>query len=371
MARRRLTPPAADAGAPVVWEGDGPVPRGVAPPAPPPIARVAAEAAAESALREVGAELASARAEGRLALRIPLTRIEAGWLMRDRLTPEDDDFAALLTSLRAHGQRVPVEVAEIGHDAEGPRYGLISGWRRLTALTRLQAETGEDRFTSALAVLRRPEGAAAAYLAMVEENEIRAGLSHYERARIVARAAEAGVYPGVRQALTGLFGAVSPARRSKIGAFVTLYRGLDGVLRFPAAIPERLGLSLARALEEDASFARRLQGRLARAAPTSPEAEQAVLAEALRTPAPAEASTAPAPPQIPVARPTPAQPVDPGSGQNSGQNSGGRSGPDHGRALTPGLFVETAPGRAVLSGPAVDAAFLARLEAWLRKQERH
>ena len=53
-------------------------------------------------------------------------------------------------------------------------YGLISGWRRLTALQALHAETGEARFATVQALVRRPETAADAYVTMVEENEIRA-----------------------------------------------------------------------------------------------------------------------------------------------------------------------------------------------------
>jgi hypothetical protein len=52
-----------------------------------------------------------------------------------------------------------------------------------------------------------------AYLAMVEENEIRVGLSFYERARIVARAAEAGVFERHR----GAAARSSPRPRGRAG----------------------------------------------------------------------------------------------------------------------------------------------------------
>jgi ParB family chromosome partitioning protein len=50
-----------------------------------------------------------------------------------------------------------------------------------------------------LALIRRPETSADAYLAMVEENEIRAGISFYERARLAAEAAKLGSIPTLRR----------------------------------------------------------------------------------------------------------------------------------------------------------------------------
>jgi len=91
------------------------------------------------------------------------------------------EMEALKTSLSAHGQRTPIEVEDLGQEPDGShRFGLISGWRRLTALKALYAETGEDRFGRVLALLRKPHDRADAYISMVEENEIRAGLSYYD-----------------------------------------------------------------------------------------------------------------------------------------------------------------------------------------------
>ena len=335
MARKRLTPLPAEA--PTPGTISGPIS------AAPPIARVAGAEAATAALREVAGELAGARAEGRLALRLPLGQVEDGWLVRDRLTPEGEEFEALIASLRAHGQRMAIEVTELGEDAGAPRYGLISGWRRLTALRRLHAETGAARFATVLAVLRRPEGASEAYLAMVEENEIRADLSHYERARIAARAAEAGVFPDDRAALRGLFGAASRPRRSKIGTFLAIYRALDGHLRFPAAIPERLGLQLGRALEADPDLADTLRARLAATARDSAAEELAVLAGTL-----------------PQAEP------ETGAGDPPPQEGAGAEDMRAPPRLSPGVRVTTRPGRVTLSGAGVDRAFIGRLNAWLR-----
>ena len=243
-----------------------------------PIAHIAGDAAAIAALREVTDELQSARAEGRMVQTVSLAAIEVDHLLRDRIHHDDDDMAALRESLRARGQQTPVDLVDLG----AGRYGLISGWRRMMALRDLFEETADARFSTVQGLLRRPDGSADAYLSMVEENEIRVGLGHYERARIAAKAAEAGVYPDVQGALRHLFPTASRAKRSKIGSFVGVYRHLDGALRFPGVIPERLGLAIAAALDADAGLGARLVQMLGRAAPQTAAAEQALLARALR-----------------------------------------------------------------------------------------
>lgn len=220
----------------------------------PPVAQVAGASAAQAALEELSGELQAARAEGRLVLELPLDAIEETYLVRDRLAADDAEMAALRESLKARGQQTPIEVVAL----EDGRYGLISGWRRMTALRALVQETGEERFGTVQAFLRQPQSASDAYVAMVEENEIRVGLSYYERARIVARAAEQGVYPDEASALRGLFASASRAKRSKIGSFVAIYHALDDHLNFASAIPERLGLSIAKVVKDDPRAVRQL-----------------------------------------------------------------------------------------------------------------
>lgn len=296
-----------------------------------PIAQMAGDAATAAALREVSAELHSARTEGRLVQRVPLDAIEMDHLLRDRIHQDDEDMAALRESLRARGQQTPIDLVDLGQG----RYGLISGWRRLMALTDLFAETGDARFSTVQALLRRPDGSQDAYLAMVEENEIRVALGHYERGRIAAKAAEAGVYPDVQTALRHLFSNASPAKRSKIGTFVSVYRQMDAALRFPSTLSERLGLALAAALEADASLAARLAQRLAEADSQTPAEEQAVLAQALR----------------------PAKPAGPGR-PNISQN------------IAPGIFLQVS-GRGqtasfTVSGPGLSSHFKEKLVEWLK-----
>ena len=142
-------------------------------------------------------------------------------------------------SLRLHGQRTPDRGHPPGFRRPGGAlpYGLISGWRRLQALKALHAETGEPRFATVQALVRRPETAADAYVTMVEENEIRLGLSHYERARVAALATARGVFPSEDDALRALFATASRPKRSRIRAFLEIFHALDGVPALPRPPP--------------------------------------------------------------------------------------------------------------------------------------
>jgi len=240
-----------------------------------PIADVASEASATAALAQMSDELADARQSGRMTITLDLAQIKMDYLVRDRLAVDDDEMQALIASLRDRGQQTPVEVADLG----GGTYGLISGWRRCQALTQLNLEDGGSR--QVLALLRRPSEAPDAYLAMVEENEIRVGLSYFERARIAAKASDQGVYESDKAALLSLFRAASRAKRSKIRSFLPVVRQLDGVLRFPQALGERMGLQLGKRLEEDADFAPRLKAQLDKADVSDAQTELAVIATAL------------------------------------------------------------------------------------------
>lgn len=243
-----------------------------------PIADVARDASSTAALNELSESLARARDEGRMVVDLPLDQIVTDHLVRDRLVVDETEMQVLKTSLRSRGQQTPVEVMKLGDG----RYGLISGWRRCRALAEIAEEDGRHD-PAVQALLRRPEEAADAYLAMVEENEIRVDLSYFERARIVVKAVEEGVYGSERTALQMLFHSASRAKRSKIGSFLPVVRALDGRVRFPHSLSERLGLGLAQALNDSPAFADRLAAQLDAAEIDSPEAEIALLTKALTT----------------------------------------------------------------------------------------
>jgi ParB family chromosome partitioning protein len=290
-----------------------------------PIADVAGDAAQQSAFEEVAAELQSARQEGRMVLRVPLEAVDAAHLLRDRVAVDDDEMTTLMDSLRERGQQTPIEVVELGSG----RFGLISGWRRLLALRTLHVEAPvETRFATVQALIRKPESAADAYRAMVEENEVRADLSFYERARIAIKSAEQGVYKSTKEAVQSLFSTARPAKRSKIMAFTTVVEALDGHLQFPEAIPEKLGLRLAQVLRDDPASRRRLSEGLRKASPIkTSEAERRVLERAL---------------------------------------SGGSRSVEAPEAIIPGLKLTAGSKRVVLSGTEVDSALVDDLKQWLR-----
>ena len=279
-----------------------------------PIADVAGDTAGRAALEEVAREMTAAEEEGRIVKKLPLSSIAIHHLARDRMVLDPDEMAALSASIAERGQQTPVEVVTLS----GGRFGLISGLRRIEALRGLGA-------SHALALVKRPEDSREAYRAMVEENEIRAGLSFYERANIAVAAVGQGIYGDVRAAVQGLFAHAPKAKRSKILNFVTIHQTFGGSLTFPTAVPEHLGLALAKAIAADKGCAGRISAALKADPPGDAAHERRILEAALRRPA------APGPVREEIA---------------------------------PGLRLERKAGRAVLSGKAVDDAFLAALRNW-------
>ena len=251
-----------------------------------PIADVAADAAQSSAFADVAEELRAAKAEGRMLLSLPVSAIALDHITRDRMVVDEAEMEALKTSIAARGQQTPVEVLE----TKPGEYGLISGWRRCTAIAQLVAE-GEHP-GQVLALLRAPKEASETYLAMVEENEIRVGLSYYERARIAVKAVEQGVFETEKTALLTLFRSASRAKRSKIRSFLPLVHALDGALCFPHLIGERLGLRLSSALETDHGLGGRARTAL-EVTPIQTAEEEATLLTTLLA-APKEAKAPPA-----------------------------------------------------------------------------
>lgn len=300
----------------------------------PPVADVSRDAAQQAALAEVTEELRSAREGGRMVVELRLDQVDEAHLVRDRVEMDPEEMGVLSASLRDRGQQTPIEVVQL----EPGKYGLISGWRRLTALREL-ART-EPRFGTVQALIRTPEGAPEAYRAMVEENEVRANLSFYERARIAVQAARQGIYNSPYDAVQSLFAAARASKRSKIVAFTALVDVLDERLRFPSAIPEKLGLALSTALQEQKGFRRALSEALRKSSVQTATEERAVLDRVLKGLPAAEAVL----PDVPKAG-VRAKPVN--------------------VQVAPGVKLALSQGRVAISGKGVDDSLVEDLRAWL------
>lgn len=248
---------------------------GITPRARAPIADVAGQASAVAALEKVAAEMTAARNEGRMVQKIALDAVECNYLSRDRISLDAGEMEVLETSLRTRGQQTPIEVVQTG----AGRYGLISGFRRVQALRSLAGKAGGAQ--EVLAFVRAPAEASKAYTAMVEENEIRVGLSYFERAHIVRSAVLAGVFTSEADALKTLFASASRAKRSKIKSFLPVIEHLGAALSYPNALTERAGLALAARITADPQFAPRLRDRLRKARVDAPEDEIELLGRAL------------------------------------------------------------------------------------------
>lgn len=251
----------------------------------PPIAQVAAEAASLSGMASVTDRVALARDQGDaerlrqaeqaglLVQMIAIDSVDQDFIRRDRLTEDAEAMEELVNSVVTHGLRSPIEVVKTDDG-----FGLISGFRRLLAFRKL-ASLGQG-YAEIPAFVRTATSGETAYVSMVEENEIRANLSHYERGRISVLAAGQGVFPSVEVAVDKLFSAASKAKRSKVRSFAVVHEALGDLLRFPTALTEKAGLQLASALRGGAQVSLRavLDGADARDA----KAEWALLQVALK-----------------------------------------------------------------------------------------
>lgn len=253
-----------------------------------PIAQVAADAARAWVAEDAGAREAAARdhadaeqlrkaeSDGRLIREIPLTEIDADDMVRDRTQLDPEEMLELRGSILKNGLRLPIEVYELAGSREGFRYGVLSGYRRLKALQDIWEQTELDRYSRIRALVREPDGIPAAFAAMVEENEVRSGLTPFERGRIAVIAAQSGAFPNVEAAVDALFATASKAKRSKVRSFALVFEELGDMLRFPEALSEKRGLKLATAMREGRDDVARMA--LEAASPAlSPEAEWAIL----------------------------------------------------------------------------------------------
>ena len=260
--RKRLEAPSADA----LKEIEEGFARETSQPGPlgpmPPIAQIASEAAAGSSALSGEERLRATRdaadAEryrraleaGLVVQELRVIDIAPAAISRDRMAVNTEEMEELIASIRAHGLRLPIEVfeSEPNPEIKIPQYGLISGWRRLMAMTSLMVETRGESFTTIKAIVRPRGSAAEAYVSMVEENEIRSNLSQYERGRIAVLATGQGAFGSVEEAVNALFHAGSKAKRSKIRAFAELHEELGDMLTHADKLSEKQGLRIVNAI---------------------------------------------------------------------------------------------------------------------------
>ncbi len=193
-----------------------------------------------------------ADAAGLLIFEIPIDEIEPLSMQRDRTVLDQEAMDELEHSINANGLRMPIEVYALKASPSGRKYGLLSGYRRLIAQQNLYARSGDAKFKAIRAVLRDPNQMGGAFVAMVEENEIRQDLSHYERGRIAAIAAQQGAFSSTEDAVAQMFAAASKAKRSKIRSFAMIFEELGDMLEFPESMREKDGLRLAAGLRAGA-----------------------------------------------------------------------------------------------------------------------
>jgi ParB family chromosome partitioning protein len=112
---------------------------------------------------------------------IPLAEIDEAALARDRRFSDPEAQAELEDSVAASRLRHPIEVFPLEVPCGAHRWGLVSGYRRLAAFRALHARSGEARYAAIPAFVRKRGSMAEALAAMVEENEIRAEISPFER----------------------------------------------------------------------------------------------------------------------------------------------------------------------------------------------
>jgi ParB family chromosome partitioning protein len=143
---------------------------------------------------------------------------------------------------------MPVEIFPLTEPRPPHRYGLLSGLRRLHAYQALHELTGQDRYTTIPAFLRAPGTMAEALAGMVEENEIRAEVSPWERGRIAWLAHRQEIFGTIEEAVAKLYPAANKAKRARLRTLAHLVEELDGFLTNPE------GLNQHRLLRIEAAF---------------------------------------------------------------------------------------------------------------------
>ena len=172
---------------------------------------------------------------------LPTAQIDAEALPRDRTRVAPEPLADLTHSIAMTGLRMPVEVSA-PTTPRGPYHdGLISGYRRLTVARALCMPTIP-------AIVLKVTSIPQAMALMVAENEVRADLSPWEKARVLVAARDEGLFDTIEAAIDALPPLSPPVTRSRLRANATVVEALAGLLTTPESDSYRHLARLANAL---------------------------------------------------------------------------------------------------------------------------
>ncbi|UWQ60729.1 ParB N-terminal domain-containing protein (plasmid) [Leisingera caerulea] len=228
--------------------------------------------------------------------RIPVGRIGATKLIRDRREGRDPDLDELKASIKSIGLSNPIRVEE----NEDGTYELIQGYRRLRAYVELLRETEDEAYEHIPAgLVAKGDSLQSLYRRMVDENLVRRDISFAEMAQLALSYTqdEGTGAKSLEDAVSDLYASAGRQKKIYIRHFAQLLGAVGDLLKFPEAIPRALGLELRKRLETDAASIPELREALTQARAETEEAELTVLRgflEGKRKPAP-RAAAAPRP----------------------------------------------------------------------------
>ncbi len=170
---------------------------------------------------------------------VPLGTIDPGALSRDRTGLDPEPMTELENSISATGLRQPIEIFPLATPYETYTHGLLSGYRRLFAFRQLHERTAQDRFAAIPAFIRPRADLGPAMAAMVEENEIRAGISPYERGLVCVKARDMGAFGSIEEAVEGLYPSVSRHKRRRLRAIAAFAEEIGGFFSAPEKLTQQ------------------------------------------------------------------------------------------------------------------------------------
>ncbi|SMX51166.1 ParB/RepB/Spo0J family partition protein [Actibacterium lipolyticum] len=237
--------------------------------------RQSAEAAIRAENDKLAHEHVRLKKQGLIVDLLPIDKIHASKLTRDRAANRDPDLDELKASIRDIGLSNPIRVEE-GEDG----YELVQGFRRLSAFRELFQETGDPAYATIPAgLVAKGEALEGLYRRMVDENLVRRDISFAEMAELArSYAADPGTEcSSVEEAVSVLYSSAGRQKRSYIRHFATVLDAVGSHLKFADTIPRALGLQLEKRLSSEQGAAAKIRNALTAAMPTTPDKELEVL----------------------------------------------------------------------------------------------